>query len=99
MADKPVIVHGRFKAQPGKADELRAALSGLVAPTRQEAGCISYEMHQHREDASQFMSYETWRSQADVDLHMQAPYVAAVVARAEELIVLPFELSNWETLG
>jgi quinol monooxygenase YgiN len=98
MADKPVVVYGRFKAKPGKEAELRQALSDLMAPTRQEAGCISYQMHQHAQDSRQFMSYEIWRSQADIDQHMQTPYVAAVVARAEELMELPFELSNWETL-
>jgi len=98
MADKPVVVYGRFKAKPGKADELRQALVELMTPTRQEAGCISYQMHQNAADAGEFMSYELWRSQADIDQHMQTPYVAAVVARAEELIVLPFELSNWKML-
>jgi len=98
MADKPVVVYGRFKAKPGKEDELRQALGDLMAPTRREAGCISYQMHQHAQDSRQFMSYEIWRSQADIDQHMQTPYVAAVVARAEELMELPFELSNWETL-
>jgi quinol monooxygenase YgiN len=98
MADKPVIVYGRFKAKPGKEDELRQSLIDLIAPTRQEAGCISYEMHQQPQDAAQFMSYEIWRSQTDIDQHMQTPYVAAVVARAEEMIELPFELSIWEKL-
>ncbi|TAK94934.1 MAG: antibiotic biosynthesis monooxygenase, partial [Verrucomicrobia bacterium] len=45
MNPKTITVVATFKARPGKESELRAALIGLVAPTRKEAGCLNYDLH------------------------------------------------------
>jgi quinol monooxygenase YgiN len=42
---KTITVVATFQAKPGEENELRAALIGLVGPTRKEAGCISYDLH------------------------------------------------------
>jgi quinol monooxygenase YgiN len=44
----------RLAAQPDKVEELKAILTGLVAPTRKEAGCLSYEIFQNRADPCDF---------------------------------------------
>lgn len=37
----PYALAGSARARPGMADRLEARLLSLVAPTRQEAGCLS----------------------------------------------------------
>jgi quinol monooxygenase YgiN len=39
-----VIAHVR--AKPGQESRVRQLLEGLLAPTRAEAGCINYDLHQ-----------------------------------------------------
>ena len=42
MSTLRVVAH--LQARPEAAGQLREALEALVVPTRQEAGCISYEL-------------------------------------------------------
>ena len=74
---KTLTVFATFEARPGKEAELRAALIGLVAPTRKEAGNISYDFHCALDNPAKFLSYETWASKAQADAHLQSSHVAA----------------------
>jgi quinol monooxygenase YgiN len=42
----PVGVIARFAALPEKRSDLRALLEGMVAPTRSEPGCRSYNLYE-----------------------------------------------------
>ena len=44
MGQDSLRVIATVKARSEKVDELRALLMGLIAPTRQEPGCITYEL-------------------------------------------------------
>jgi len=43
-ATRTLIAHVR--AKPGQESRVRQVLEGLLAPTRAEAGCINYDLHQ-----------------------------------------------------
>ncbi len=64
MNPKSVTVVATFQARPGKEAELRAALIGLVATTRKEAGCLNYDLHVSPEDQAKFLLHENWTSEA-----------------------------------
>ena len=53
MAQEKVTVVATIKAKPGMEKTVRAAVEALVAPTRAEAGCINYDLHQSPEAPSQ----------------------------------------------
>ena len=55
MDMKTITVVAAFQAKPGKENELRAALMGLLAPTRQEAGCVNYDLHASAENPAKFL--------------------------------------------
>lgn len=73
-------------AKPGQEDVVRDALSALVAPTRQEEGCESYELFASAATPGAFIFLESWRSQEDVDAHLQTSHVAAAFAAAGEAL-------------
>jgi quinol monooxygenase YgiN len=70
---KTVTVVATFEARPGKEIELRNALVGLVAPTRQEAGCLNYDLHVAPENPAKFLFHENWTTKAALDTHLQTP--------------------------
>jgi quinol monooxygenase YgiN len=76
----------RLAAQPDKVDELKAILTGLVAPTRKEAGCLSYEIFQNRSDPCDFTFVEEWASDAALDAHWATPHVQDALARGVPLL-------------
>ena len=76
-----------FRAQPGKREELKAALLALVAPTRAEEGCLLYDLHEDTEDADAFCFYEVWRDKAAHAAHDGTAHVATIRAALPTLNV------------
>lgn len=108
MADQPeaIVVIARIKARRGgeEGEKLRNALTALLAPTRAEQGCIVYELHDltgedGEPSADTFMFYEVWRSKADLDAHLEMPYMKAFFAAAPQLLGEPVDLTIWRRIG
>ena len=55
-------VVARVVALPNQVEALKAVLLRLVEPTRQEAGCLQYDLLQNQEDPTDFTFVETWNS-------------------------------------
>ena len=99
MSEKAVTVVATFQAKAGKEKQLKVALSELVAPTRQEAGCINYDLHHLPEDPTRFLFHENWTSRAHLDAHLQSAHLQALLPRVDELCVAPPEITIWERIA
>lgn len=66
----------------------------LVAPTRAEAGCVQYDLHQDLRDPADFVFYEVWRSREEWLSHMETPHLQAFRTAAGDL--LEGDLKLWE---
>jgi quinol monooxygenase YgiN len=73
-----------LKAKPGSEQIVRDALHALVEPTRNEEGCVSYDLFISLADPSTFITVEKWHSQADLDAHMGTPHIAQALTVAGE---------------
>jgi quinol monooxygenase YgiN len=96
---KSLTVVATFKARPGQEAELRRALIGLVAPTRQEHGCVNYDLHASPEQPDRFLFHENWTDRAALDAHLQSPHVQALLPRVDELCAEPPVIETWERLA
>jgi quinol monooxygenase YgiN len=96
---KTVTVIATFQAKPGQEAELRQALTSLVAPTRQEAGCLNYDLHQLPGEPAKFLFHENWTSQAHLDAHLQSPHIKALLPRVPELAVAAPVIQIWERIA
>jgi quinol monooxygenase YgiN len=83
---KHLTVIATIKAKPGRSDELKRELLQLIAPTRQEDGCINYDLHQDSEDPSTFVFYENWTSLAALEKHLQSPHILSYLEKEEQLL-------------
>jgi quinol monooxygenase YgiN len=86
MASESVRIVATVTGQPGKAEELKAILLDLIAPTRAEAGCVSYQLLQNNSDPSDFVFVEEWTTDAAIDEHMVTAHLLDVVTRAQPLL-------------
>jgi len=66
-------------------DQLREETEALVGPTRSEAGCLNYDLHQGMGDPSLLIFYENWRSQQDLEEHLKKPYIKEWFEKTERL--------------
>ena len=96
---KTLTVVATFQARPGKEAALRVALLSLLAPTRQEAGCINYDLHQSPEDPAKFLFHENWTDKAAMDAHMQTSQIQKLLPRVDELCVEFPQIVVWEKIG
>ncbi len=99
MSAKTITVVATFQARPGQEAELKKALIGLVAPTRQEAGCLNYDLHALPEDPAKFLFHENWTSQAHLDAHLQNTHVQALLPRVGDLCVAMPDIQIWEKIA
>jgi quinol monooxygenase YgiN len=99
MNPKPVTVIATFQANPGKEVELQKALTSLIARTRQEPGCINYDLHVSAEYPSRFLFHETWTSRAHLDAHLQSEHVKVMFPRVSELCVAFPDIVVWDKIA
>lgn len=87
-----------MQAKPGMESLLKQDLLRLVVETRQEEGCLNYDLHQSSDDPTKFLFYENWTSKAHLDRHAQSAHIQSFRARAGELLAAPTEITLWTTL-
>jgi quinol monooxygenase YgiN len=79
MNNDDVILNVHIEAAGGQEEKLAEQLRALVAPTRAEAGCLTYELNRDPKNPAKFMFYERFRGQAALDEHLASPYFKAFV--------------------
>ena len=99
MNAKTVTVVATFQARPGQEAELKNALTGLVAPTRKETGCLNYDLHISPEDPAKFLFHENWTTKGALDAHLQSAHIKALLPRVDELCVAFPEIKIWEQIA
>jgi len=95
MAEVRVIA--RALAREGKAEELKALLRGMVAPTRAEAGCVFYELFESNQ-LGLFYFNELWQSQAHLDAHVATSHFTEIFGEAKALLAGPLEVNLLEVV-
>src|ERR1700737_3593979 len=96
MSELTILAH--FRAKPGREARLLQELKRLPEPTRAEAGCIVYELHEAQSDPTLFVFYEKWASQAASDAHFGTPHLQALLKLVPELVEGSPEITKW-TVG
>jgi len=86
MADPLLIVVAEMTARPGKEEALRKALLALIEPTRAEAACRQYNLHESTERPGQFVFYEKWTSRQKLDEHLATPHMKHLGEQLPELL-------------
>lgn len=82
----PFTVVARLRSRPGRADELRAALDELVVHSRQEPGCLDYDLHVGLDDPDLFVFYENWVDREAHHEHDRTPHIARFREVAADLL-------------
>ena len=98
MSERTLTVIAQVKAQANKAEEVESVLMDLIGPTREEPGCISYVLHQAKDDPCTFLFVENWASPMALEEHMQKPHLQAFLARADELLAEPLDVTLWHQI-
>lgn len=99
MTCKRLSVLARVHAREDAVERVKQECLALVAPSRAEAGCINYDLHQSLEDATLFVFYENWTSREALDRHLEMPHSLAFDERTEGLLAAEEEITFWEMIS
>ncbi len=81
-----LTVVAKVVARQESVEDVKKELLKLIAPTRNEKGCIKYDLHQDNQDPAQFVFYETWESTACLESHMNTDHYKNYVSSVANLI-------------
>lgn len=63
--------------KPGSMDAIYEAVMPCIEATREEAGCISYDLHRSISNENKLVFVEKWKDRAALDAHFKAPHLIA----------------------
>lgn len=99
MSKTTIRVVARVVALPDKVEELKSVLIRLIEPTRQEYGCIIYELLQNQENPTDFTFVEEWESQALLKKHLASAHIAEAESKLEGLVATEPDIRIYQLLA
>ncbi len=94
MSDtQPIHIVAECRAKPGQEDALRKVLLAAVAPSRGDAGVVSYVVQEDIKAPGHFFFVEEYASRDALKQHMQQPHFKTLVAETKELIAGEFAMT------
>ena len=69
-----ICLHVKLVVKPGEERRVAGWFRKLQEASRKEPGCLLYVVHQHVEQARQFMVYEQYKDEKALDLHRNSAH-------------------------
>lgn len=91
-----IIAQGQFK--PECVEIFKQLAHEMIVKTRQEPGCVSYQLCQDLSDSNTFAFVETWQDQAAIDSHNQTPHFTSIVPQFADLLAAPMEVKLYTVI-
>ncbi|WP_299803454.1 putative quinol monooxygenase [uncultured Shewanella sp.] len=82
----PLTIVANITAHADKVEKVKAELLKLIAITRNEQGCLQYDLHQDNDNPAHFTFYENWASRELLQAHMNAQHLKDYVAATEGMV-------------
>jgi quinol monooxygenase YgiN len=92
-------VIARIKAKREHVDAVRDILTGFVAPTRAEDGCLRYDLLQNNSDPADFTFVEEWSGQPALDAHSKSQHLSEGRPRLHGLTEGPTQVVRYTQLA
>jgi quinol monooxygenase YgiN len=92
-------IFARFHARAGDDSRLATALRDVLAPTREEPGCLGIHAFRSSRDARLFYIHSRWKDEAAFDRHAALPHTVRFVERVTPLIDHPLDVTRAEQIG
>ena len=89
----------RFHARPGKERAVADALLDVLAPSREESGCLSIHAFRSIHDPRLFYIHSRWKDEAALDIHTSLSHTVRFIERVEPLIDHPLDTARTEKIG
>lgn len=73
-----ITVVAQYRALPGRADEVAAALIPYAEIVRTEPGCVTFDVNRSLDDDHDFVLYEVYRDREAFDAHVASEHFTTI---------------------
>ena|SRR5688572_15704583 len=87
-----IVLVARVHVKPSKREDFIKVAQGMLEPSRDEKGCISYNFFADTLDSGFFHFFEEWESQEALKKHSQSDHYQRYSQAIAELLEKPSEL-------
>jgi quinol monooxygenase YgiN len=94
-----LFIFARFHARPGDEGAVAEALRDILAPSREEPGCLSIHAFRSMRDLRLFYIHSRWKDEAAFEHHAGLPHTIRFLERVEPLIDHPLDVTRTERIG
>ncbi len=84
-----LIIIAFAKAKPGKEAELEQALLDVAGPTRNQPGCVYFDLYHSIDDPAVLVGLERWASEKDHERHLQGAHVKTLMSKMADALDEP----------
>ncbi len=95
----PVIIAAKIFVKSECVDDFKKLAEPLIVATRQEKGCIQYELYQCSSDSTVFFFYEVYADKAAQELHSGSGYLATFSELRKDMLSKPSEVTIYDVAG
>ena len=81
-----LTVVAKIVAKKEFVENVRSEMVKMLASTREEEGCIDYNLHRDNDNPALFIFYENWENAACLEKHMSSDHYKAYAAAVGGLI-------------
>lgn len=86
LPEEAVTLTVVLRAKEGMEGALEAELRALVALTRREESCLTFDLHRAADSPGAFLLHEVWASREHHSRHRQTPHFLRWNARKDALL-------------
>lgn len=101
MSEKVLVLAVHMDGAPGREQDLHDQLAALLEPSRQEPGCLAYELQRDPDHPEKLFFYEKFRDQAALDLHLDTAHFRKFAAyrKAGSDPIAQVNVTRWAAMG
>ncbi len=88
----------RLHAREGEEKNVEEALRDVAAPTREEAGCLSFHTFRSMRDPRLFFIHSQWVDADAFQKHAELPHTVQFLERVDALLDQPRDVTRTEMI-
>ncbi len=94
-----LFIFVRFHAREGEENAVEEALREVLGPSREESGCVSFEVFRSVRDRRLFYIHSRWVDEAAFEKHAELPHTVRFLERVDALLDQPREVTRTERIA
>ena len=89
----------RLLAREGEESAVEQALRDVLAPSREEQGCLGFQLFRSMRDRRLFYIHSRWRDEAAFRTHAELPHTVRFLERVDALLDQPRDVARTELIA